>query len=104
MVLISVAIIGGLSYLMYNWIDEMQTSVKSQSGVESNAYLPGIGGERRSGIYTVDGETVEIFTKCGNNICEPFEKCTPTQQDRYTGEESEDCWALYCPEDCQQLK
>ncbi|HCM45902.1 MAG TPA: hypothetical protein DIS54_03730 [Candidatus Veblenbacteria bacterium] len=89
---------------MYNRIGQMQTEVKRQTGAETNAYLPGIGGERRCGKYTIDGVTVERCAKCGNNICESFERCTSTTLDRYTGEESGDCGPLNCPQDCQQLK
>lgn len=104
MVLVSVAIIGIMAFVFSKWMGEFQATVKNQGPTESNSYLPGVGGESRKGIYTVDGETVEVFARCGNNICEPFERCTPTDQDRYTGEETDDCGTLYCPQDCQGLK
>lgn len=103
MVLVSVAVIAIMAFVFAKWIGDFERDVKNQGPTESNSYLPGIGGERRSGVYTVDGETVEVFARCGNNICEPYERCTPQNLDSL-GEETGDCGTLYCPQDCQGLK
>jgi hypothetical protein len=104
-VLVSVAIIGVMAFAFSKWINQFEKEVKNQGPTETNSYLPGIGGESRHGLYTVDGETVEVFAKCGDNVCEPYEGiCTPSNQDTATGKDSNDCGVLYCPQDCPNQK
>jgi len=49
--------------------------------------------------YLRNGVAENYCAECGNNICEPFETCVPSE----CNEEgcSEDCGSLYCPEDCK---
>lgn len=44
--------------------------------------------------YTIEDTTITACATCGNNICEGYENCTPSNVDIM------DCGALYCPGDC----
>ncbi len=50
--------------------------------------------------YTRSGVKEQQCATCGDNICDPFEKCTPSNCDPYGC--TEDCGILECPEDCPQ--
>jgi hypothetical protein len=50
--------------------------------------------------YTKDGVAEKHCATCGDNICEEFEKCTPSVCE--DGACTDDCGGLYCPEDCEK--
>jgi hypothetical protein len=52
------------------------------------------------GVYSRDGQRKEICAVCGDNVCEPFEKCVPSVCSN--GICTADCGPLYCPEDCEK--
>jgi len=55
---------------------------------------------RKCAVYIRNNVQEDYCATCGNNICEPFETCVPSE----CNEEgcTEDCGDLYCPDDCKE--
>lgn len=58
------------------------------------------GSPQQCADYTRNGVIDQHCAVCGNNICEPFESCTPSRCDLEGC--STDCGLLYCEPDCKQ--
>ncbi|MEK6839619.1 MAG: hypothetical protein AABX72_01650 [Nanoarchaeota archaeon] len=62
--------------------------------------MPSPGPQQQCAEYTRNGVAEQHCALCGNNICEPFEACTPSSCgiDACT----DDCGQLVCEQDCKQ--
>ncbi|MCF7844755.1 MAG: hypothetical protein K9M03_02925 [Kiritimatiellales bacterium] len=60
------------------------------------------GPKEQCATYIRDAEKIEHCAKCGNDICEAFERCTSSHISG--GMYTDDCGGLYCPGDCQSIE
>jgi hypothetical protein len=49
--------------------------------------------------YKNNGNPFTVCAICGNNVCEPYEICTPSSKGKDVS--TTDCGGLYCPQDCE---